>query len=167
MPLNNRQKALIHIYKAQARLGLINYRCLLAESTHNRAVTSADPHLTQADFDAIMAALETVLWQAVDAARIPAPTGRISTRDYWRRRLLDGRGATSRHRWRIDDLWRQLCPLLPESQRTTAYLCAIASKSCRRPIVGLQDLTVADAGLLIAALKDRLSYALRPANSRS
>jgi len=172
--LTNRQKMLVHIYRDAADLADADYRALLQRHTGCRS--AADPQLDQGGFDALMAGLELVLFQRLDAGQVDPPLGRsrwISSRDYWRRKVsLSSQGyLTSRQYHRIRALWTSLAPRLglpqPSTESALLYLRGIIQRATGRANIGAQALTSAEAAAVIDALQDRLLYAVKHANSGS
>lgn len=163
MPWSNAQKACIKQYQRYAGMADADYRDLL--HTYTGATSSRDAHLTQFHFDAVMPLIETRahLAEANGLARGRRPA-HLSNWYYWRNRAPGKGKASPRELWKIGQIWEQLCPHLPESERTHAYECAVASHATGRKIEHLHDLTIAEALSLIEALKDRLAHAVRRAS---
>ena len=163
--INNEQKALIHMYRRAAALDELTYRDLLR--TNAGCVSAADRNFPQHGFDQVMAALEHLLFVRVDRGEVRNPIGhsrRIKSRTYWRDRLPKTGHINNRQYHLIRELWIKTAPLLnfvdPKSAEAEDYLLRMINKATGRG-VGFDDLTHAEAGLVINALKDRLSYALR------
>lgn len=162
--INRQQKAIIHEYSRAARLGDATYRRILRSSSG--CASCADRSFTQAGFDAVMAALETVLFQRVEAGEVPDPVGLsryVHEEFYWRRKLPRAGFITSRQAHRLRSLWSQLQEHLHPSQRSAEYLAGIIAKATGLRDVGFMSLSSRDAACLIDALEDRLSYAIRSA----
>ena len=158
---NNKQKALVHIYVAAAKLENQDYRDLLYKATG--CATAVHAGLTNFHFDKTMAALEAVLAYRVEEGLVPMPdTGRIRDLSYWRRKLPAPGGINSRQHHEIQDWWYKLQPYLAKEERTPQYLRATASKaSGYRNLKSLCDLRANQACMVIEALKDRLRWALK------
>jgi hypothetical protein len=159
------QKALIHIYKTAAALPDHQYRQILAENSGCRS--AADERMSQSGWEKAMASLEGVLFDRVSRGLVPNPIGRnrwIKTEFYWRNRLPRGGKINTRQHHTIRELWDQLTPYLPESCRTTAYFSGIVEQATKKGDLGVTALTSHESGLVIDALKDRLTYAIRNAN---
>jgi hypothetical protein len=165
--LHAEQKALIHIYKAAAGLNDPAYRDLLRR--HSGCVSAADRVFSQAAFDQVMAALETVLFDRVRRGEIENPIGGsrwIYQELYWRKRLATGRGRINTRQFHvIRDLWYELAPRIgfpePDGDPALTYLVGIVRKGSGRSRAGLESLSSNEASRLIDALKDRLAYAVR------
>jgi len=160
--IEQRQKGLVHLYKNRAKLSEPTYRGILRSKAGVNSC--ADPSFSQSGFDAVMAAIETILFHRVDAGEISNPIGTVrQIRDpyYWRNRLPKSRGINSRQLHRIEQLWAQLKEWLPDHHCSRDYLLGIAHKSTNRRIDGLNQLQKHEAAHLIDALTDRLAYAIR------
>lgn len=158
------QKMLLHIYAQAADLSDPTYRNYLAQAAG--VASAADPAFTQDGFDVAMAALETVLFQRVDAGEVEDPRGRnryIRDEFYWRNKLPRSGLINSRQAHRIKELWGRLCEWLPPEQRNLDYLGAIVRKSTGKRDPGWSALTSYQASHLIDALQDRLAHALKNA----
>lgn len=167
--ISTREKTLIHIYAHAARLADQDYRALLRE--HTGLASCANPSFSHADADAILAALEAVLFARVSAGLVPDPRpGSRWIRDeyYFRRRIstpsASGYAANAtpinaRQFHLIQQLWLQLSEFLDAPHTSDAYLAAIIVQSIGHsaPILAL---TRRQAGMLIDALRDRLKYAI-------
>lgn len=160
MPWTNQQKAVIKSYQRYAGISDAEYRSIL--HTYAGATSSRDPHLTQWHFDTIMPAIEVRAHLAetngLTRGRRPA---KLTDWYYWRNRAPGKGRATTRELWKIGKLWQQLCPYLPEADRTHTYQCGIASHAVGRKIQHLHDLSLPQALAVIEALKDRLAHAMR------
>jgi hypothetical protein len=157
MPWSRREKALIHIYKAAAAIEDQDYRELLREATG--CTSAADGRLNQGDFESAMATLETRLVWAIDQGLVPRPAaGKIKAMDYWRRRQPVAHGAVTGRQLRL--ISHQVAELqrLVTVGNWDTYLIGVIKKATGRAVPVL-DLKVQEAGKLIDALKDRLSYA--------
>lgn len=143
-------------YRRWAELPDCDYRGLLEEIGGARS--SKDRGLTNWHFDRVMAAIESKLAYRVEEGFVEAPAGvKLS---YWRTRLPADGEANSRQMHKVWSLWELLRPHLPEADRTTKYLAAIAAKACGYHVKDVFDLKAWQAHLLTEALKDRLQYAL-------
>lgn len=163
MPWNRRQIIKLQIYKRATALSDPDYRALLAEVTG--ATSSREPANTQWHFDQVMARVEAILDYRIQEAIVERPPQRVIPRlNYWRQRLTKGGAWNARQRYRIEQLWEQLRPWLPEDQRTPQYLAGIASQAAASRVRDIYELKAWQAGLLIDALKDRLKYAIREAS---
>jgi hypothetical protein len=155
MGLTNRQKGIVHVYAAAAKLPDSDYRAILRAAAG--VASAADQALTQADFEAIMVALETRLDWSVAQGLVALPQ-KFRNLQYWRKRQPPDRGrVTSRQLRFIGTLLEQLAPYWSALQDRTAYLSGILRHAIGRN-VGVLDLTSAEASRLIDALKDRLAY---------
>jgi len=160
MAWTNRQKGIVKTYQRYAGMADPEYRALLHEITG--ATSSRDTHLCQFHFDCVMPLLEIRAHLAetngCTAGRKPA---NLTDWYYWRDRSPARGKASTRELWKIAQLWDLLTPHLPESARTHQYLCAIAAHAIgHRQVEHLHELTIAQAGMLIEALFDRLAHAL-------
>lgn len=159
------QIKLLHIYAHAAGLSKPAYRQILR--THAGVPSCADPAMTQHGFEAVMAAIETVLWQRAADGAVPRPTSwRFQDQHYWRKRLPAAGRINSRQFHRINQIWLQLCEFLPAAQTTGEYFAGIVQRATGRADLGASALTAAQAGLVIDALTDRLSYAIRAKNNQ-
>lgn len=160
MPWHNKQKFLVHLYTRAAALQDPEYRAILYELTGCTSATH--PSLTQWHFDQVMARVEGLLdYRIAEGVVPPPPPGRIRALRYWRTRCPTGGAINSRQSAKITELWDLLLPHLPEDSRTDGYLAAIASKACGYRVASRWDLKAWQAGLLIDALRDRLTHALK------
>jgi len=160
MAWHSKQKALVHIYADAARLADAEYRQLIQDVAGCRS--AAFPSLTQWHFDQVMARIEGLLDYRVAEGIVPRPAeGKISTLNYWRRRLPESGGQNARQIHKVRELWAELCPRLPEEQRTDEYLNAIAGRACGARVRSIWELKAWQAAALIDALRDRLHYAVR------
>lgn len=154
------QKQLSTLCRYQRLAGLTRAQLdlLVYEITGWMSIES--PHLTQPDYDKTMATLE----ETVEAHLYQ--TGKAFPKNmqprYWRTR---NKGANTRLRKKMRDLWIELMPYLPAEERNDTYLAGIIHQAtgypCRAPY-GLQAYQVIPA---IEALKDRLTYARRKATN--
>ncbi len=155
--LPNRQKALLHIYKQCAGLSEGEYRQILRRSAH--VGSAADPYFSQPGFERAMAAIEAELASRVESGRVPQPPRRHVPRlDYWRSKLPRTGQINIRQSRSIEQLWSVLCQSLG-SAATQEYLMGIIHKATGRR-VGIHQLRATEAGMLIDALKSRISTAL-------
>jgi hypothetical protein len=159
----NRQKGIVKTYQRYAGLADPEYRALLHEQTG--ATSSRDAHLTQYHFDAFMPRLEIRAHLAeTNGLAVGRKPAKLSNWYYWRDRSPERGKASSRELWKVTNLWDSLLHHLPETQRCHAYLCALAAHACgQRKVEHLHELTIGQCGMLIEALKDRLTHALRRA----
>jgi hypothetical protein len=157
--LTNKEKGLIHRYKRAAGIPDAEYRSLLRR--HSGAASAADAELHQAQYESIMAALETVYWERLDTGHA-RPDPRIRARRYWRDKIVPAGRINSRQYRTICNLWQLLSDYLPEADRCTQYFSGIVRRSTGRADLGASALTSHQAGCVIDALKDRLSYAISP-----
>ena len=157
---SKREKALVHIYKAAAKLDDEEYREILFDATGARS--AADRGLTQAEFEMAMASLEARLEYAINNGMVERPKkGRIRNLNYWRDRLPRETGRiTDRQLNLICRLLKDLEPHVSAIQNEDAYLAGMVKKATG---AGTHDnvieLKVQEASALIDALKDRLAYA--------
>jgi hypothetical protein len=160
------QKALPHIYADAAGLSDPAYRDQLR---HAAGVSSvADRSLSQAGWERIMAALETVLFLRVHAGDVPDPRGHsryILEEFYWRNKLPREGRINSRQAYKINTLWRDLQVHIEPDQRNQAYLAGIVRKATGKTDCGYTAFTANEADALINALKDRLAHSLRSGGS--
>jgi|GEM_PF-2558098 len=158
--ITKRELALTHIYPALARLSEKERRCTMLDSVG--AYSSKE--LNQGTFEILMAELETILWQRVDAKQAPDPRactvcGRYLKpgpnglgqcpegcelrkvyawrKRYWRERLPRRNQAHSRLRWKILQIWELLVDYLPKDQRNERYLAGIIHKAAELPLSDL------------------------------
>ena len=163
MPWSNRQKYLVHLYPTLAGLTDPERRQVLFEVS--QCTSAKHPALTQWHFDQVMARYETVLAQRVRDGRVDRPPrAKVGNLLYWRRRLPADGGANSRLLHKIDALWSQLLPYLPDDKQTDRYLCDIATFACGYHVRDRYALKAWQGTLLVEALKDRLSHALKKAS---
>ena len=162
--LVNKQKALLHIYKAAAGITDQIYRGILAENAGVKS--AADRRFTQDGFDRAMAALEAVLFDRVARHEVRDPRGVIAwirTSDHWRRRLPQAGRMNSRQLFNLRRAWDILGEFLDTGQHTDAYLSGIVLHSVGRRINDWSDLSSAEAGFVIDALQDRITAAIKRA----
>lgn len=167
--IKKNQKFIIHEYARAARLSEPAYRDIL----HRQAGvgSAADPEMSQSGFETVMAALETVLFERVNAGEIPSPINRskyIHARTYWRNKAAQqSRGrVNSRQYHLIMQLWAQLGEWMPDDQRTPEYFAGIVCHATGKQDIGVSALTSSQAWCVIEALKDRLSHAIKQANKQ-
>jgi hypothetical protein len=115
------------------------------------------PKLTQHHFDRLMVRLEMRVAEAVEAGTAAWPPGFKPC--YWRLRNQAGH-INHRQSREIRELWENLVTYLPETDRTEAYLLAIAKHGCGRKVESIHRLTGWQASNVIDALKDRLRHAM-------
>lgn len=162
MALNRQQLHLVHRYAALARLPDGAYRALLLAKSN--CTSCADPQFDQRGFDLVMAALETVLFQRVEAGLVADPVGVdrfVRNEFHWRNRLRPADLVSRRQAHHIEELWSELCRELPEDKRNLGYLAAIIVKATGKRNVGWESLTQTEASHLIDALTDRLAHNTR------
>lgn len=156
--LDNRQKALLHIYKAAAQLSEAEYRHILLTKAHINS--AADPNFTQPGFDRVMCSLETELATRIDTGRVAAPpTGKIKSLTYWRSKYTGPGRINARQKQALQKAWQRLAENLGEAA-TQSYLLGIIAKACGRRALPHQ-LSAAEAGMVIDAIKSRLQTAIR------
>jgi hypothetical protein len=165
--MTNREKFLLHHYARAAQITEATYRLILIEEAG--CDSAASPMMTQAGFEKAMATLEAMLFSRVAKGQVQDPRPRdryIMSDTYWRRKLPRPAGITSRHRYRIEELWAELRQLLPPGTGTTAYLLGIVNKAvgCDAEI---HQLSAGGAGKVIDALMDRLAAARRKATAHA
>lgn len=164
--LKARQVMLLHIYAKAAALADDDYRGLLFRASGCRS--SRDPRFDQPAFEAVMSALEAVLFDRVATGLVPDPmplSRHILRRDYWRgrSRLHNNGRITPRQRHLIMDLWTQLAPQIgfPDigSPEAVKYLIGIVRAGTGNPgRLAAISLSEHEAAILIDALRDRLSH---------
>jgi hypothetical protein len=158
--LTTSEKKLIHIYARAANLSDQEYRALLLSVTGLRS--SADPEFSHADADRVLLALETVLDQRVSLGVVARPRSNwIRDLQHFRRRRHNRLSETARPLHLARRYWLLLQTLLPPAQRSPTYLSGILARACCRPVSGLSELTPPELTPALAALRDRLTYALR------
>lgn len=158
--IGNIQKGLLHIYKDAAGLDDPTYRSILRECAG--VPSAADRRFSQSGFELAMAALETVLFERVQAHLVPNPIGRvrrINSKYYWRKRCPARGYINARQLRTVEQLWAQLKEFLSDEQCTSAYLQGIIHRATDREC-GYAALTSREAGFLIDALKDRIVHAI-------
>ena len=166
--INPRQKMLLHIYKDAADLSDPTYRNILREAAG--VSSAAEPAFNQAGFERAMSLLETSLFIAVHAGRVPNPIGlsrHIRREFYWRKRLPGAGMITTRQAHAIRQKWNRLCEFLPDEKCTPQYFHGIVEKAIDRVEINLSGLTGKEAGFIIDALDDRLSYAVMHAEEEA
>lgn len=158
---DNKSKGLVQIYRRYAGMEDGVYRAHLHRLTG--ATSSRDAHLTGFHFEAFMVFLEISAHLAhTNGTAVGPRPRRIRDWYYWRHRQRRPGMATWPQLHLIEtDLWPKLASLLPQFQRTPAYLLGIAHHATGHPVALLRDLTAAEAGWVIDALRDRLAYASR------
>jgi hypothetical protein len=153
MAWTNHQKGIVKRYQALARLPDFDYRALLQAVTGQASSTAKK--LTQDDFDQTMARLEAVLWERFGQGECDRPPAEL-THHYWQDRCPPLGLINSRQEALIQSLLGQLAPSLPATFDPERWLLGTASKAAGAPVGALRQLTEAEAGRLIEALKDRL-----------
>jgi hypothetical protein len=165
--ISDREKFWVHEYARAAGLKDQTRRALLR--AHARVSSAADPAMTQQGFESVMAALETVLFERVDAGEIPNPIGRskyIHSRTHWRRKLdLNTPGRVNSRQYHLMmQLWAQLGEWMSDDQRTPEYFAGIVARATRKTDIGVSALSSSQAWCVIEALKSRLSNSIKSAN---
>ncbi len=162
------QLGIVHMYAQYARTGEALFREIL--KTHAGVISTKK--LTQSSFEQVMAVLETLLEQRIQACAIPDPRtnpkAKCQNLRYWRDRLPPTGMANSRQRHQIQQLWALLQDYLPAEQRSDSYLAGIAQQATGSPAATLLHegrinwlaLSSNHSGLLIEALKDILRRAV-------
>lgn len=159
--ISKQEKKLIHIYAHAASLAEAEYRSLLQSVTG--LDSSADDVFRHRDADAVLAALEGVLFDRVAVGRVPDPRSRsrwIRDEYHFRKRLRDGRAMSVRQEHEILRAWELLLRYLPRDQRTPAYLSGI----CRRALgadVPFEALSSAQAAIVLTAVRERCNASIR------
>ena len=157
----NKQKARIKAYQRAAGMGDQEYRQMLY--THTGAMSSTHETLSQRHFDKFMPVLELRVEAAV--ARGAARPKWLRNLRYWRNRIPQGGEMSTRQRWKIEQLFRHLAPLIEEPVADEyRYLARMAEQACGRRVRDFWQMQAWQANLLTEALKDRLQYALRRAS---
>lgn len=170
MSLSRPEKMYIGVYRSAAKLAEAEYRKILG--AHAGCTSAKDPKFTDLGFRRVMAALEERLFQRVHAGLVPDPIDDghryIRSEYYWRRQKAPTGRITKEQIFAIEQLWADLCRVLPESQRNPFYFAGIVEKATGRP--GLrraaanaeaQALTAQQGWMVRQALEDRLHYAER------
>lgn len=160
MPINNRQKGLIHLYAGACGLGEFEYRSLLHR--YSGCGSCADEDMDQQHFDMIMPAIEAILADRIDRGDIDRSTlpRQIKSLTYWRRRAEIPGQINRRQQHKIDELWLALQDFI--GPRSDDYLLAMARKACPGCTATTTcHLTAKAAYLLVEALKDRVAWAIR------
>lgn len=162
--IKNQQKALLHIYAKAAALSESAYRCAISHASGGACSSAADRAFSQDNFELAMAQLETLLFTRVHEGIVDNPIGKnryIQKEFYWRNKLPEYGKINSRQFRLLNELWSKLSTYLPESERTSVYFAGIVHKATGKRDIGLTALSFNEAGMVIDALKDRLSYAIR------
>jgi len=162
--LQNKQKALPHIYKDAAGISEQVYRCILFETAGVKSV--ADRNITQAGWERAMAALEAILFDRVARGDAADPRGVntwIRASDHWRKKLPQEGRMNSRQLFKLRRAWDILGEFLETGQHTDAYLAGIVEQSVGKKINDWSDLSAAEAGFVIDALEDRITAAIKRA----
>jgi len=163
--IHTSQKMLLHVYAQAGGINDPTYRNVLRALAG--VSSAADPAMTQTGFEQAMASLETMLFTRVHAGDVPSPIGKsryIQSEFYWRKKLPQTGLINSRQRSLIDQLWNRLFEFLPQEKADSGYLAAMIVKATGRH-VDVWNLSHQEAGCVIDALKDRLSYAIRGAGN--
>jgi hypothetical protein len=159
----DKQKWKVHEYRRLAKMPDDEYRKLLHQVTGYS--TSKDGHLTQADYDYFMAALEAALEYRIAEGFCPPPSAKIEML-YWRKRLAENKEAGKRLLHKAYDLWAELKSALPAEKQNISYLHGIASQACRtRRIESLVVLKGWQLHILIEALKAHILQERKRATS--
>ncbi len=167
--ITRREIAAIHVYAGLAGLDDGDYRALL----HHAAGVTSSKALDQDGFERVMASLEATLWCRVEEGMVPDPRQNPKHAhlqvDHWRRRRPEKGVCNSRLRWKLERIWRELCPLLDPWDRSEGYLAAIIAHAggIERDgwyvdgLIQWDRLPYRAAYLAVNALRDRLGYASR------
>lgn len=170
MPLTDKVKGIIAKYRRAAGLSDYEYRTSL--KTLVGVTTTTDPYLTPRHADIILAWIERVLADRIEDGRVWPPPWPYNPH-YWRNRIAGPGKINSRHRALINELYTKLVALTGPARvgactrNDLEYVKSIAAKACGKPVANLADLTADQAGLLIQALRDRLTWAARESGSVS
>ena len=146
------QIGLVHLYPSLAGLSETERRQIMVDTCG----VYSSKQLDQGGFDLLMARLEAVLWERVDAKLCPDPRlcrvcGRLMlpklhgrgacpegcenrkvaawTRSYWRGRLPGQRQANRRAIWLLSHLWKLMQDYLEPAQQTNVYLAGIVAQA--------------------------------------
>lgn len=156
------QKAVLQMYRRYAGMSDGEYRQLLQEQTGCRSSTAAE--LTNHHYDRVMALVETRAHLAeINGLSVGKRPARIADWHYWRKRVPGfGKINTRQHRM-IFALWSDLQKLARDERgKTSAYLAGIIRQALGKD-VRIDDMSDAEAGAVIEALKD---YQRRAARAR-
>lgn len=163
MPIGNREKMYVHIYRDLAGMKELRYRQLLLKYSGCESV--ADRDFDPVHFRLVMAALEAALFERVAAGEIPSPVGTspyVREETYWRKQAQkqDPPGQiTSAQLGKINELWNLLRPSLGEKW-TPQYFAAIAARCTGATDIGRRPLNNREAKIVIDALRDKVTKAL-------
>jgi hypothetical protein len=163
MPIGNREKMYVHIYRDLAGMKELRYRQLLQKYSGCESV--ADRDFDPVHFRLVMAALEAALFERVASGEIPSPVGTspyVRDEGFWRDEAakVDPPGRiTSAQVGKINELWNLLRPSLGEKW-TPQYFAQIVSRCTRAPDVGERPLNNREAKIVIDALQDKATKAL-------
>lgn len=163
MPIGNREKMYVHIYRDLAGMPEMRYRQLLLKYSGCESV--ADRDFDPVHFRLVMAALEAALFERVAAGEIESPIGRnryVRDDGYWRREAskVDPPGRiTSGQVGKINELWNLLRPSLGDKW-TPSYFAAIAARCTGSSDIGRRPLNNREAKIVIDALQDKLTKAM-------
>ncbi len=160
--IDRKQVIVIQKYRRWAELDELAYRDLLERAAGVRSSKLLD----QGNFDRVMAWLEALLWDRVDAQLIAAPRGLLRT--YWRDKLPAAGMINSRLRWKLERWWGLLVDYLPADERNETYLAGIIRKAACKPLEGLlqdgclqwEQIPHHAALFALEAIKDRLRHAV-------
>ena len=165
--ISAKEKALIHIYAAAAELQEAEYRQMLRE--HTGFSSCADAEFSHHHCDVALAMLEACLFARVAEGAVPDPRGyskHIRDEFYFRSKLSPHGKINARQFRLINNLYNQLSEFVEDARADRGYLCAIIVKSVGRS-VAIHNLSSAQAGMVINALRDRFDYAMRTANQKN
>jgi len=166
---SNKQKGVIHRYKAAANLHDQEYRAILHEATGRSS--AADQRMTQYGFDWAMAFIEQRLHYRISEGFVARPQW-LRTINYWRGRVArPGVSMSTRQRHEILEGWRKLTNYLPRGKWALRYpdddpfwyLAGIASKAAGVAVVDVLNADDHVARLTIDALSEHLKQCLRHA----
>lgn len=120
------------------------------------AMNEESPHLTQIDFDDVMATIEAELDVRFQATKVALP-GNIDLR-YWRRRRPGKGAANTRESYAISDLWEELRGYLSGEKQNAQYLLGFIASACRfSRAKAINELSAREALKVIDALKRRIA----------
>lgn len=165
--IGNREKALLHIYKAAAQLPEQDYRAIIKEASG--LTSSAARSFSHHDFRRSMAAIEDALWCRVDDGHIPPPSSsRISQRGYWQAQLdrfkpPAAAAITINQRYRITTRWKIIQTWAPPDD-PEQYLAGIVHQATGIRTTDLSKLSKQQANKLIDALQSIASRTLAAPN---
>ena len=162
--IQKQQKALLHIYKHAADLSEPAYRSVVSHASGGLCNSAADRDFSQQHFERAMAELETLLFSRVHTGVVDNPIGRnkyIHKEFHWRNKLPEYGKINSRQFRKINELWEKICPYLSADQRNPRYFAGIVYHATSKRDLIISALTFNEASMVIDALRDRLSYAIR------